>query len=274
MNSEKAEKSEMAEKHDINRTQDYLTTTQAARLLSVSPDTVLKWVKAGKVKSYRTLGGHFRIPISELDIPESERPAMKVVTNGVAAPSTHQYCWEYLAKGGEISPECKNCITYKSRAQRCYELKDLPGGFGCLNLMCDTKCEDCDYYQVAHGHKPRVLVFSDGKRLIKGGARPGSMNGFELEFARSEYEAAALIQSFRPDYIVVDCGFGKRRTAAICRHLFDDIRIPVVRIILSSKAREIDDYCDQDVFAWIKKPFTVEQLRECVEGVPVPNEQS
>ena len=50
---------------------DYLTTTQAAKLLSVTPDTVLKWVKAGKVKSYRTLGGHFRIPLSELNIPDS-----------------------------------------------------------------------------------------------------------------------------------------------------------------------------------------------------------
>ena len=41
---------------------DYFTTTEAANLLSVSPDTVLKWVRAGKIESYRTPGGHSRIP--------------------------------------------------------------------------------------------------------------------------------------------------------------------------------------------------------------------
>ena len=271
MNSEKAENTEMAGKHDTRRTQDYLTTTQAARLLSVSPDTVLKWVKAGKVKSYRTLGGHFRIPVSELEVPADTvwpTPAATGTANGAAA---HQYCWEFLAHGGDVSPECKNCITYKSRAQRCYELKDLPGGLGCLNLMCDTNCLECNYYHVVHDQKPNVLVLTEGKRLLKGAIKSGSANGFQLQFARSEYEAASMIQDFRPDYIVVDCAFGKRRTAGICSSFFNDVRIPVVRIILSSKAREIDDYCDQDVFAWIKKPFTIDQLRECIEGVPQLN---
>lgn len=271
INSEKAENTEMPDKHAMRRTQDYLTTTQAARLLSVSPDTVLKWVKAGKVKSYRTLGGHFRIPVSELQIPAGTSPSPQVAAAAEPVSAVHQYCWEFLAQGGEISPECKTCITYKSRAQRCYELKDLPGGFGCLNLMCDTNCSECDYYQVVHGQVPNVLVLTEGKRLIKGAPKSGSVDGFQLRFARSEYEAAAMIQDFRPDYIVVDCAFGKRRTAGICGNLFNDIRIPVVRIILSSKAREIDDYCDQDVFAWIKKPFTIEQLRECIEGVPEVN---
>ena len=41
---------------------DYYTTTEAARKLAVSADTVLKWVKAGKIDSYRTPGGHARIP--------------------------------------------------------------------------------------------------------------------------------------------------------------------------------------------------------------------
>ncbi|WP_457826562.1 MerR family transcriptional regulator, partial [Staphylococcus aureus] len=70
---------------------DYLTTSQAARLLAVSPDTVLKWVRAGKVKSYRTLGGHFRIPLSEIGAVGSGAEA-KAEWSAVASPVRHQYC--------------------------------------------------------------------------------------------------------------------------------------------------------------------------------------
>ena len=88
----------------------YLTTTQAARLLSVSPDTMLKWVRAGRVKSHRTLGGHYRIPLTELGVLEPGR-GMANETLSPAQPVMHQYCWEFLAAGGEIKTECRECIT-------------------------------------------------------------------------------------------------------------------------------------------------------------------
>lgn len=249
---------------------DFLTTSEAAKLLSVSPDTVLKWVRAGKVSSYRTLGGHFRIPVSELDIPNaSEKPAVGKPAPD-AGPAVHQYCWEYLAGGGEISTKCRDCITFRSRARRCYELKDLPGGFGCLNLMCDTNCSECDYYKLVHGQRPKILIVSQNKRLIKDDDDSHWSGRFDVRFVGNEYDAAVMIQEFRPDYVVVDCSFGQQKTTAICGHLFNDIRIPVVRIILSSKTREIEDYCDRDVFAWLQRPFTISQLSACIEGISRP----
>jgi excisionase family DNA binding protein len=253
---------------ELNSDKDYMTTTQAARLLSVSPDTVLKWVRAGKVKSYRTLGGHFRIPISELEsLAVTARAPLRAAAT-VTQPIAHQYCWEYLAAGGEIKAECRDCITFKSRARRCYELKELPGGLGCLNLMCDADCEQCEYYQQVQGQGLNILVLSESKTIVTGGERRSNANGLRIRFASTEYEAAVLIQRFRPDYVVVDCAFGKKRTGAICNNLFDDVRIPVARIILSSKTRRIQDYCDKEVFGWIRKPFAIEQLRECIQGVP------
>jgi len=246
---------------------DYLTTTQAARLLSVSPDTVLKWVRAGKVKSYRTLGGHFRIPASELSgLASAERPVF--LDEGSAEPVTHQYCWEYLAAGGKIKAECRDCITYRSRAHRCYELKDLPGGLGCLNLMCDTECDDCEYFKLVSGQGLNILILSERMSIVTGLDRLHRTEGVRVKFASSEYEASSLIQNFRPDYVVVDCTFGKKRTASMCNSLFDDIRIPVARIILSSRTREIKDYCDKEVFGWIRKPFGMEELKKCIGGVP------
>ena len=233
--------------------------------MCVSPDTVLKWVKAGKVKSYRTLGGHFRIPLSELNIPSSGTAARGGL---IGAPPAYQYCWEYLSGGGEVKTECKDCITYRSGAQRCYELKDLPNGMGCLNLLCDTECANCEYYRVVVKQGMNILIVSKDSTLVRDYESNMDQNGLNLKFSSNEYDTAALIQEFRPDYVVVDCAFGRNRTAQICDHLFTDIRIPIVRIILSSKNRQRGDYCDKEVFGWIKKPFSIEQLRECIRGVP------
>jgi excisionase family DNA binding protein len=268
-----SENAEMPEMIGENEKKDYLTTTQAARLMSVSPDTVLKWVKAGKVKSYRTLGGHFRIPVSELSIPLAAESGAASVTADAARPLSHQYCWEYIGDG-EVKPECQECITFRSRAKRCYQLKDLPGGLGGLSLMCDTECEDCEYFRQVNGQRLNILVLSRGKNLITDVDRLHRYKECQIQFVEREYEAAVVIQQFRPDYIVVDCALGKRRTSTICRSLFNDIRLPVTRIILSSRSKEIGDFCDKEVLGWIKKPFAVQQLIDCIGGVTEPENEN
>jgi len=214
------------------------------------------------------LGGHFRIPLSALNLISPREPELSAGIDSVGQPVAYQYCWEYLAGGGDIKSECQDCITFRSRARRCYELKDLPGGLGCLNLLCDTNCEDCDYYKLVSGQAINILIISENKNVINDADNINSLNGYRLKFAKSEYQAAVMIQSFRPDYIVVDCALGKKRTGGICASLFNDIRIPVVRIILSSKSKKIHDYCDREVFGWIKKPFVLDQLKSCIRGVP------
>ena len=44
-----------------------LSTGQAAKLLSVSPDTVLKWVKKGRVFAQKTPGGHHRLRLEDVE---------------------------------------------------------------------------------------------------------------------------------------------------------------------------------------------------------------
>ena len=41
---------------------EYLTPAAAARLLRVSPKTITRWAREGKVPSVTTLGGHRRFP--------------------------------------------------------------------------------------------------------------------------------------------------------------------------------------------------------------------
>lgn len=40
---------------------DALTTDEAGKLCAVDARTILNWIKAGKLKSYQTVGGHHRI---------------------------------------------------------------------------------------------------------------------------------------------------------------------------------------------------------------------
>ena len=52
-------------------TTDYLTSTQAAELLDVSPQTITRWVREGYLVAWRspsrTGNGRIRIPRSEVD---------------------------------------------------------------------------------------------------------------------------------------------------------------------------------------------------------------
>ena len=61
----------MAEKNK-NKVSQGFTTHELAELLNVTPTTVIDWIRNGKIKCTRTLGGgkgkgHRRIPIEEYD---------------------------------------------------------------------------------------------------------------------------------------------------------------------------------------------------------------
>jgi excisionase family DNA binding protein len=44
----------------------YLRTTEVADILQVSPKTVSRWAKEGKLPFLKTLGGHRRYPAAEI----------------------------------------------------------------------------------------------------------------------------------------------------------------------------------------------------------------
>jgi excisionase family DNA binding protein len=44
----------------------YLRTARVAEILHVSPETVSRWAKEGKLPYLRTLGGHRRYPEAEI----------------------------------------------------------------------------------------------------------------------------------------------------------------------------------------------------------------
>jgi excisionase family DNA binding protein len=53
------------EKEDFSM--DVLTVSQASKYCRVSPKTIINWIEAGHIKSYKTVGGHRRIKKEDLD---------------------------------------------------------------------------------------------------------------------------------------------------------------------------------------------------------------
>jgi excisionase family DNA binding protein len=52
----------MAEPHSSSADDLYIRTSEAAKILRVSPKTVSRWAKEGKIPHVMTLGGHRRFP--------------------------------------------------------------------------------------------------------------------------------------------------------------------------------------------------------------------
>ena len=50
-----------------HRGAEYLKTAEVADILHVSPKTVTRWAKDGKLPHSRTLGGHRRFPAEAID---------------------------------------------------------------------------------------------------------------------------------------------------------------------------------------------------------------
>jgi excisionase family DNA binding protein len=128
----------------MSKVKNYITTGEAAAIFDVEPDTVLRWIKSGDIPAISTPGGHYRINrnVFLTKMIKDTSPQKENVTQ-----SPLSYCWEYNSQAGKIRDECKDCIVYKSKASKCYELCNLPVSIGHAKLFCSKSCNDCSYFQ-------------------------------------------------------------------------------------------------------------------------------
>ena len=59
------------------RDEVFLTTRQASQVLNVGISSIKRYIYEGKIKAYKTPGGHHRIPKSELFRALEPEPALK-----------------------------------------------------------------------------------------------------------------------------------------------------------------------------------------------------
>lgn len=251
----------------MSKQDEYLTTGQAAKLCMVTPDTILKWIKQGRIPSRRTAGGHYRIRSGDLELLRTDEQSPPDATMGPTSQRNFQYCWEYNTAGGETLPDCHKCVVYATRAYRCYELLKAAPEIGHGKLFCKKSCEECDYYLNVHKDPTNVLIVSDNQVLTAALERDASMAALNLRVTTCEYTASAEVQSFRPDYAIIDCALGTERSRDILYHLKQDPRIPYVRVILAAEDGAYPTGCEKDVFARIETPFQLQDVTQCIDGV-------
>ena len=92
--------------NESKRRSGYLTTTELARLCGVSRFTIINWTKQGRIKATRTVGRHYRIPVSEaLSLLRSFEEKQKSSSSG-----PRRYCRQQVpTKNGD--EERGNCLT-------------------------------------------------------------------------------------------------------------------------------------------------------------------
>ncbi len=248
-----------------NMSQKLLTTGQAAKICSVTPDTVLKWINSGRLPATRTPGGHHRV--SHTDLSRVLNSEKGIVFNVEAATQRQQqhfrYCWEFNGNGA-LQDGCRECVVYQMRAKRCYEVVERAREIGHNKVFCKKSCDECDYYKVVHQQAANVLIVTDNEILGADLKRGAESAGFNMEVTDCEYTTSALVEVFRPDFAIVDCSLGKQRTKDICDHLVEDPRVPFIRVVLAAGEGEFPEECDREVFARIPKPFGIQDVTDCL----------
>ncbi len=94
---------------------DWVTTGEAAELCGVTPDTILKWIKSGKLHAAKTAGGHHRMRRKTL------APYLAVIErsdadNGKQSKSSFLICWQFHAAKNGIRSKCRKCPVYLSNS--------------------------------------------------------------------------------------------------------------------------------------------------------------
>ena len=253
--------------------QEWLSTGQAARVCFVKPDTILKWIKRGKLKARRTPGGHYRIHHRDLEIlsltPHGNRQVRGPDDGSYAQ---HLRCWEYMGTGASAPEDCRRCIVYRSRAAWCFQLADQAVDVGHSRRFCSDSCEECSYYQRVRGLAPGILVVTADGRLINR-VKAREHPELRIRFARSPYEASAIIQDFRPDFVVIDHDLLRGAGAGFLDDLTRDQRLPGVRLILAvgrGRSSRVKAVVERDsLVGVIEKPFGTDRIASVVDAFPV-----
>ena len=247
-----------------------LTTGQAARLCSVKADTILKWIRDGRLQATRTAGGHFRVDPTHLNAlqPLSFAEASPPNEPGASQPAMLR-CWEYMAAEGEIPEACLQCVAYRIRAAWCFEVRKLGCDVGQMSVYCRTSCEDCLYYQRVTCSATDILLVTVDLDLIE--ALSADKARLRIHVARNAYEASALIAAVRPTFAVIDLEPLRGGEAGLLDCLYMDRRVCGLRIILAEPSRKsgLQPPAHPGIVSTLRKPFGSQDLLRIVQSYRV-----
>lgn len=102
---------------------DWLSIGEAAKFLRVSRDTLRRWEKRGKIKSYRTPGGRRRYTMYDLELAiKSPKPTPPIISKPKPPEQPKQ---EIKTEKPEVKPEPKQARTVRLTPPSWFNLQTL-----------------------------------------------------------------------------------------------------------------------------------------------------
>ncbi len=244
-----------------NDESQHLTTGEVAKLCSVKADTVLKWIKKGRLAATRTAGGHHRVDRRDLAALMDSNGSVHPVNEACARASLR--CWEYLSEGGVVRDACKQCAAYRARAAWCFELMKFCTAGAHANQFCSSSCGECVYFQRVKGGVAKVLLVSSDRELI-GRLNEECGEDLSLRFARNGYDASALVESFQPAFVIVDHELLGDACADLVSCLARDPRVPGLKVMVAVSRGFEDAAGHPGVTCVLTKPFGAEAIKAAI----------
>jgi len=253
-------------------TSKLLTTGQAAELCSVTPDTILKWIKKGRLYGVRTAGGHYRISRRDLEpLVVSPKPTGGMTRVDPDCDPKRLRCWEFFGEGGTVRDDCNQCVVYRVRATRCFLMAGMDWDIGHARRFCQNSCDDCVYYRRVSDLATNVMVITGDDALIDQLAAEEDAR-ITLRFARNAYEASAMFHDFQPAFAAVDVEHVPARHTHLIDSLAADPRVPGLGVILvvpsNMTGRKRRQLKHDLIVGVLEKPFDTDQLAALLNRVP------
>lgn len=242
-----------------------LTTGQVSKRLSVTPDTILKWIKNGKLPAMRTVGGHYRISPDAIEtLTGRAGNALADRGSSLESPPAVEkrlvHCWEFFALSGKTRKSCQKCLVFRAQALKCFEMNHLPKESGFGGETRALSCEKCTYFRYHQGRPFNVLLITDDKTSRAAIMEKAESHRMHIQFASCEYESSFLVETLRPDFIVVDCTMQEEKCRELCHHLATDPRIHHHTIILATPHQKPSFPIPGSLR--MKHPFSFDDLEE------------
>jgi CheY-like chemotaxis protein len=128
---------------------------------------------------------------------------------------------------------------------------------------------DCPFYRACHDLATAVLVITRDQALTRRLEKDTDARRVSLRFARSGYESATLIGTFRPAVVVLDSDLPEVSQGGLAEVIARDNRIPGVKVFVACRQGDEEAGTRLGV-PTLGAPFTagqVEQIAERVAGL-------
>ena len=116
----------------------------------------------------------------------------------------------------------------------------------------------------------RVLIADDEPNIVTSLVYLMTKSGYEVAVARNGEEALALVESFRPDLVLLDVMMPRRSGYDVCRQMRERPEWRGIKIVmLSAKGREaeVSKGLSLGADAYLTKPFSNRDLIARVAGL-------